>query len=258
MAVNLTGRATFSDVPVLPSSSLSQMRAVINDTCLGNFIAATGTVSNPTVGRSALNRNNLIGIWKLGTISRGATPLPVELLTFSAEKSTNAVKLKWTTLTEVNNDYFDVLRSSDGIKFESIGRVKGAGNAKSSSTYSLLDPNPLKGENFYQLKQVDFDSKSQLSQIIKVSFETNTVPQIRLYPNPVSGVNFKLDLNSFEEDVTVIMRDVSGKEIFVKRLTAQSDKLISGDELNTQLPPGVYLISVNTDSLFLSEKLIIK
>jgi hypothetical protein len=258
MAVNLTGRATFSDVPVLPSSSLSQMRAVINDTCLGNFIAATGTVSNPTVGRSALNRNNLIGIWKLGTISRGATPLPVELLTFSAEKSTNAVKLKWTTLTEVNNDYFDVLRSSDGIKFESIGRVKGAGNAKSSSKYSLLDPNPLKGENFYQLKQVDFDSKSQLSQIIKVSFETNTVPQIRLYPNPVSGVNFKLDLNSFEEDVTVIMRDVSGKEIFVKRLTAQSDKLISGNELNTQLPPGVYLISVNTDSLFLSEKLIIK
>ena len=100
------------------------MRAVINDTCLGNFIAATGSVSNPTVGRSTLSQNNLIGIWKLGTISRGATPLPVELLSFSADQSANIVKLKWTTLAEVNNHYFDVLRSSDGIKFEKIGRIK--------------------------------------------------------------------------------------------------------------------------------------
>jgi hypothetical protein len=54
------------------------------------------------------------------------------------------------------------------------------------------------------------------------------------------------------------MRDISGKEIFVKKLNAKSDKLISGDELNIQLPPGVYLISVNNDNTFISEKLIVK
>jgi hypothetical protein len=258
MAVNLTGRATFSDVPVLSTSSLSQMRAVINDTCLGNFIAATGSVSNPTVGRSVLNRNNLVGIWKLGTISRGATPLPVELLSFSADQSAKIVKLKWTTLAEVNNHYFDVLRSSDGIKFEKIGRIKGSGTTNAISTYSLIDHEPLKGESFYQLKQVDFDGKSQFSQLIKVLFEGKINPQLKLYPNPVNGIDFKLDLTSFEEDITVIMRDISGKEIFVKKLNAKSDKLISGDELNIQLPPGVYLISVNNDNTFISEKLIVK
>jgi endoglucanase len=44
--------------------------------------------------------------------------LPVTLLDFQANASNNDVLVKWTTTNEINNDYFDVERSADGIHFE--------------------------------------------------------------------------------------------------------------------------------------------
>lgn len=78
------------------------------------------------------------------------------------------MNLKWSTATETNNDYFLIERSKDGIEFESIINVDGAGFSTKKLTYSTSDNNPLSGLSFYRLKQVDFDGQFSNSEIVSV------------------------------------------------------------------------------------------
>lgn len=117
-----------------------------------------GSVStvNPTGGTTAINLD--------------PTTLPVQLINFTGSSNENGVKLNWTTASETNNQYFEILRAGEDKNFISIGKVNGSGNSSTSKSYSFDDFNPATGNNYYQLKQVDFDGKSASFAPIAVSF----------------------------------------------------------------------------------------
>ena len=56
-------------------------------------------------------------------------PLPITLTNFTASCEDNVALISWSTTSENNNDYFTIEKSSDGVLFESIGIVDGAGNS---------------------------------------------------------------------------------------------------------------------------------
>ena len=112
--------------------------------------------------------------------------IPITLLSFTAEVEDGHVKLDWVTTAEINNDYFDVEHSIDGINFTSISRIKGAGNSIQTLSYSTTHHTPLKGVSYYRLKQTDYDGKTSYSSKETVEFETNEVI-FDIYPNPFSG-----------------------------------------------------------------------
>ncbi|GEM_PF-780243 len=114
------------------------------------------------------------------------TPLPVEFYTFEAfVERESAVRLKWQTATEINNDYFTVLRSTDAKNWESLGNVNGAGNSKVMKSYSYLDESPLPGTSYYMIRQTDFDGTTSHSKIQSVNILSGQSFQI--YPNPVEN-----------------------------------------------------------------------
>lgn len=91
-------------------------------------------------------------------IERGPiTPLPIKLSSFSAKLTNQGILLNWETSSETNNDYFEILRSGEDNKFLNINKTKGAGTSKNIVKYSFLDKDPNQGNNYYQLKQTDFD-----------------------------------------------------------------------------------------------------
>ena len=108
-------------------------------------------------GGGAVNASNITITSTSGTI------LPVELISFTAksviEDGKNMVVLNWTTLSETNNDYYTIERSSDGMHFEELSRVQGAGTTTDISTYYAADENPFMGVSYYRLKQTDFDAE---------------------------------------------------------------------------------------------------
>ena len=57
------------------------------------------------------------------------TPMPVELVVFTATAAKLDGQLTWRTASEKNNAYFDVERSLTGTDFVKIGQVKGQGNS---------------------------------------------------------------------------------------------------------------------------------
>ena len=100
-------------------------------------------------------------------------PLPVDLIFFDARKYGDGVLVEWQTATEINNDYFTVLRSDDGIVFSDMVHINGAGNSNQIINYSWKDQSPANGINYYQLKQTDYDGTTDYSNIIAVSFFTS-------------------------------------------------------------------------------------
>ncbi len=153
--------------------------------------------SNPTITTATDNSGNsldgvLFNFALTGAGSNWVAPgapltgpcaaLPIELNKFSVEKSGNKVRLIWKTASEHNNSGFEIERSTNGnTGWEKIASVKGAGNSSKEITYSYNDLSPVKGSNFYRLKQTDFDGSVKYSYIRSVKFDGNLKPII-IYP----------------------------------------------------------------------------
>jgi len=83
--------------------------------------------------------------------------LPVELLDFTARSAAGKVKLNWSTVSEINSREFRVQRSGHDLQFVEIGIVQSHGNSNTRMDYELTDINPLPGENYYRLIEVDYN-----------------------------------------------------------------------------------------------------
>ena len=105
--------------------------------------------------------------------------LPVTYFNFSASKQQQSVLLSWQTANEINNNYFSIERSS-GRNFNALYKI----SSNDKHAYSYTDLNPLQGNNYYRLKQVDKDGKFSYSQIVSVVFDDAN--KFVIYPNPVN------------------------------------------------------------------------
>lgn len=175
-------------------------------------------------------------------------PAPVKLLSFSGESSNNNTLLTWVTSQEVNNDYFEIQRSTDGVNFTSIGMVDGAGNSSSVIQYNFTDVSPTNGTNYYRLIQHDFDGKSEATDIIAISFEGIYV---NVYPNP-SDNEFQVQLSGLSSNASIEVTDVLGREVYRKLLVENFERLSFGKDL----PTGTYILKAISENQTKTLKLI--
>jgi hypothetical protein len=94
--------------------------------------------------------------------------LPVELLYFEGKKVSNYNYLYWSTASEYNSDYFEILYSTDGIDWESIGKVTSSGNSTFKNDYNFSHDYTKRVFNYYRLKQVDFDGQYKIYNTIAI------------------------------------------------------------------------------------------
>jgi len=192
----------------------------------------TGTYTTTTPGF------NTYGAWTLAAIT---SPLPVKLLSFSAKPNGEQVDLDWSTATEINNDYFTIERSYDGVEFSDLKQEKGAGNSNVILNYSAIDERPLPGISYYRLKQTDFDRQFSYSEVVAVKFATDSRFFIQAGPVPATdkirltclgGTDFSPELYQLDGRLVKIFSNVS---------EGISDLDISG------IAGGIYILRVNSD-----------
>jgi len=124
----------------------------------------------------------------IGSINSIQTPLPIELLNFSAIPiNNNYVEINWQTAAEINNDYFTIERSNNGFDWEEIIIIGGAGNSSSLLSYSAIDNDPINGISYYRLNQTDFNGQFEYSNIRSVKIEKPLSTKIEIYPNPTNN-----------------------------------------------------------------------
>jgi hypothetical protein len=168
----------------------------------------------------------------LGTSSGS---LPIQLFTFTVAKQNTTALLFWETASEQNNRGFEIERSGDGINFISIGWVNGIGNSSMVQHYSFTDATPLKGNNFYRLKQIDLDAKIALSSIRRINFDAAV--NFTVYPNPVKNDAI---LQLSENGATIRLTDASGKELWHREMINSGMIRIPMQ----QMAAGLYVVQV--------------
>ena len=167
-----------------------------------------------------------------------SVPLPVTLINFAARAEGSKTLLSWQTATEINNDRFEIERSNNGITFSKIGQVAGAGNSSILLSYQYYDENPLKGNNYYRLRQVDIDGRFNYSPTRLVNFKGNTY--FVILNNPTSGT--PIIVKTTETNATLSIFDESGKKIKDLQMTGNSIS-ITVDPLSN----GIYLLVLHKD-----------
>lgn len=146
--------------------------------------------------------------------------VPVELVNFTAEQSQNGkVVLTWRTITELNNQGFEIERLQN-YKIEElqswkkIGYVAGFGTTTETKSYSFTDEEFISGRYSYRLKQIDFDGTFEYSEIVEIEVQMpEQFSLVQNFPNPFNPstvIRFSIPQ---QDHVTLRVFDVLGKEV---------------------------------------------
>ncbi len=175
----------------------------------------------------------------------GINPLPIELLNFGAKLTNGKVYLNWSTATETNNKYFTIEKSTDGIYFEEVTSVNGAGNSIKILNYSEVDPNPYGGISYYRLKQTDNNGDFKYFPIVSVENKITVIIISNIHPNPTTTGNFSFDIYSPNKGTLRIqLIDNVGRNIF-DNTQAISDNQSKINIETTSIPLGIYILKTS-------------
>jgi len=180
-------------------------------------------------------------------------PLPIELALFELKSSDDRVEINWVTTTEENNDFFSLQRSKDGLNYEAIAKIKGAGNSTDVLTYEFVDENPLFGTSYYRLVQTDLDGTSETFNA-KSIYRSN-VKELVVQPNPVQRGGKLTVYTGAEEGEVVELSIFSASGTKLINRTVES---ISEVEIGAGLEPGLYIVKVQSGANQHVKRLLIK
>jgi hypothetical protein len=233
---------TYADADVIGSESTIYAFKYNSNGWLGAPESAAefvhGTSSNLNFATNTFTWNGLFTFSGFTGIGDGA-PLPVSLVDFNAEYKGDYVEITWSTLSEVNCEYFEVERTIDTKDFFVIGRTEGAGNHNGKLNYRILDENYLTGNSYYRLKQVDFDGKVSYSALRRVFVELTEQTIIEAYyaeNNLYIYSDKKLNYLGY-----LSIFDMSGKRIFYADLSNYNSNSAKIDV--SEIPVGLYFCS---------------
>jgi hypothetical protein len=223
--------------------------------------------SHPNVWRGKLDSTSTIE-FKYINMSSGSSlvlnaqivpniDLPVAFIDFKAHKEGAGVQLEWVTASESNNDFFTVEKSSDGINFEPVTTVKGAGNSTSIATYKATDGQLSSGVSYYRIKQTDFNQSSSYSAVLCFSY--NPATGLAVCPNPgTSNEAMFVTLPSENSQVLIVVRDMQGQEYYSKVVLDTESHTLVAINPEPPLAPGMYTIIASSNDEIFSQKIIVK
>jgi hypothetical protein len=171
------------------------------------------------------------------------SPLPVKFSDISIKSTKDAKTISFSTLSEVNNDFFEIERSSNSRIFTSIGKLDGADNSSTLIEYTFIDEKPLNGVSYYKVKQVDHDGQYAYSNL--VSTNTNNSGLF----NITSRIN-TLSIITTTENYNVYIYNIAG-QLLRSAMNLSSDQKIDLEGLE----PGLLIVKTQHGQIVESHKI---
>ena len=213
---------------------------------LVNIASRSGS---PEAGSITTEVVNSYSPFTFGSTDINENPLPVEIASFTGRQNGNAVVLEWTTMSEKENDFFEIERSIDGINFVTIGFVQGAGNSTEKLVYSFADNAPEQGIAYYRLSQVDYDgTRSFADKVISLSYINGNI-KLAVVPNPTRGM-FKVSITGVIGGSAKLMTQ-SGKTVKIIDIHNSAESINISD-----LPSGIYILQYQTGENVVHERVV--
>jgi hypothetical protein len=209
---------------------------------------------------ASLITQNLALIQKFTFDNSGfGTPLPVELVSFSAQVNGNSVNLSWKTATEMNSAAFEIEKKQTGTSnWQKVGELKAAGTTVSPKNYLFSDKGLQAGKLDYHLKMIDNNGSYKYSSVVNVEV---TAPEnfelSQNYPNPfnpTTNISYQIPKAGF---VSLKVYNIIGKEIatLVNQEEPAGDYKVQFDTHN--IASGTYFYKLSAGGVSLYKKMIV-
>ena len=184
------------------------------------------------------------------------SPLPIKLGYFDLSQKDDVVEIKWGTITETNNSHFNIERTQDFEKIETIATITGAGNSNYNIDYSFTDKRPLEGTSYYRLKQTDYNGDNETFDWKSINFSGSKNIELDIYPNPVSAGNLITIARVDSKPNEIRLISIDGKPILLKsELTSIHEQTL---RIPQNLKSGVYFLQIITENAkIISKKIIV-
>jgi hypothetical protein len=253
--------ATWTDVNQLDFITPDTTTTGIKD---GNLSANRTTISHSITGLNLANGSKVWFRWTsndasgsddglaVDDFSLSNITLPIQLLDFKAKAFAEYVQLNWSTLSEKNTEKFEIQRF-DGTSFQTIGSVEAKGDLAGFFNYELQDLEPMFGENYYRLLEIETNGNAHISKVITTVFEGSD-KNLDFYCSASSGKLSLQIIGSQSSGTSIKVSDLTGRIILDQQLNINKGANALEFPLQTE---GLHLISLQQGSKQLSKKVLI-
>ena len=182
--------------------------------------------------------------------------LPVELVYFTAKAADQDVLLQWQTASETNNEGFEIYRSQDGLAWDLIAYEPGVGTTTEQQNYDFLDKTAWPGQNYYRLRQIDYDGAFEFSEVVIVN-KPGLAGAMQVFPNPAYHEIFVYGKGWAESDQAIAkltLFDAFGQQVKYLEYTIQKDSPIP---INVEeLSNGIYFLEMRVGQQTYKSKIV--
>jgi hypothetical protein len=196
-------------------------------------------------------------LWLHG--SQNGTALPVEMLFLEANAINNSyIELKWATILEINNNGFQVERSTDGQSWNTIGWVDGHGDATVRHDYKYDDNTAVAGVRYYyRLKQIDNDGAYEYTGVVSAIINASTTFAVKDFmPNPAVNATSIVIVSNNDQEIEMSLFNIIGEPVSItKHQLNKGSNLLSLEVDN--IAAGTYTAIVSSANEVYSKKLVI-
>jgi GH35 family endo-1,4-beta-xylanase len=251
LSKNFDQNATSTSLPTGLSFSkegLSDGTNSVFDAVVDGVLKVNIVAGDVTLVATATRANAAAPAFTPGDIAfaLAGAPLPVDLISFDATNSDNAIILNWKTANEKGFSHFEVQKSLNSKEFNTIDIVNGT----SKTNYSTIDSDPKAGINYYRLKMVDLDGTSKLSSVIGVKFDKNA--DYILVQNPAQDGEIKITSNLKDANFTLLNTSGASIQTTVTQLSNNTYSIKVGKNTN----PGIYFLKASSNGKVITNKIL--
>ncbi|MFM9945459.1 MAG: GEVED domain-containing protein [Bacteroidia bacterium] len=184
------------------------------------------------------------------------SPLPMKLLYFGAELKNSQVTIKWMTTSEFNIENYEIQRSTDLKTWSKVNDNVPNNSYSNISTYYSYDVMGNTEVVYYRLKETDYDGLVFFSKEVAVSAKAVKI-NFNVYPNPAVNnevINVVLE-NKNHQEVIIKLVDLNGKVLIENTVSPEGSHIPVS---LTNIPAGIYFVSVSNTTLTKTMKVIVK
>jgi hypothetical protein len=192
----------------------------------------------------------------------GDTPLPVELKSFEAVSGDRMVTLNWTTATELNNQYFEVQRSTAASGWTMVGKVDGVGTSMTEHSYSYVDHAVVNGVT-YTYRLLSHDINGEVHEYASTVEATPGAPMPTEYTlsqnfpnpfNPNTSISYSVKEAGF---VNLKVYNLIGQEVATLVAGEMPAGSYTASFTATDLPSGVYVYRLEVNNFTAQKKMVL-
>ncbi|REE02075.1 T9SS type A sorting domain-containing protein [Marinoscillum furvescens] len=177
--------------------------------------------------------------------------LPITLGSFELTAQQNTILLSWTTLSEINFEYFEIQRASADGDFETIATLAGNGTTSQPVAYTWTDEAPLSGINYYRLISNDYDGYREVFEAKVIEFNVQSAKnEWKMFPSVISPYEH-VSITGLNMDAQIAVYSTRGQVVNHRFENGQI-------ELTDQVQAGVYIVRVSNNGITSTKRLVIR